>query len=47
MENNKNLRNAPKATDYSELQAQRGTGQLDSVNAYLRNDPVSYFYQKI
>lgn len=50
MQDNKkltNLRNRPKALEYSDVQAERGTGQLDTMNAYLRSDPVSYFYQKL
>ena len=43
---NKNLRNRPTATEHSDVQAQRGTGQLNSIDTYLRNDPVSYFYKK-
>lgn len=42
-----NLRNRPQATEYAVEQAGRGPGQLDSINAYLRNDPISYFYQKL
>ena len=43
----KNLRNRPKASSYTEEQKARGTGQLNPVNAYLRNDPVTYYYQKM
>lgn len=43
----KNLRNRPNASSYTEEQKQRGIGQLNSVNAYLRNDPVTYYYQKM
>ena len=46
MEHNKNLRNRPETVSYSEEQQRRGPGQLDSIDAYLRNDPTSYFYQK-
>lgn len=42
-----NLRNRPQAIEYAVEQAGRGPGQLDSINAYLRNDPISYFYQKL
>lgn len=44
--NETNLRNRPTATEYSDIVASRGSGQLNSINAYLQNDPVSYFYQK-
>lgn len=41
-----NLRNRPAEKEYADIEASRGSGQLNSINAYLKNDPVSYFYQK-
>jgi len=41
-----NLRNSPTEQEYSDIIASKGSGQLNSVNSYLKSDPVSYFYQK-
>ena len=47
MEQPTNLRNRPVEEEYADNIAARGSGQLNSINAYLQSDPVSYFYQKL
>lgn len=38
---------SPKATDYKDEQAARGSGKLDSVHAYLRQDPINYYHETL
>ena len=47
MDNEKNLRNRPKVTENKDTQAARGTGQLNSYDNVLRNDPATYYYNKL
>jgi len=37
----------PLAGDYADELRMRGTGKIDTINAYLRADPISYYYEKL